>query len=422
MKQTSNFKHPWKALPIFGLVLKQFYNFVWLLPLFIPWYTFSQTTDASAIDLKTGDRVVFLGNSLIENEQEYSYLEFRLTRHWPERSITFRNLGWSGDNVFGEARSYYTSPPSAYELLLSQLTNVKPTHVLVAYGGVEAQGGTEGLDVFGEGLERLLAKIQDLGAEAILLSPIPQFGGGTPALLAERNLNLELYTERIAEIASANQKRFIDVFTPMNQLNEMKLLSENGVHLTEYGYFKLAEFVEAGLGLRSAPCEIAVDTDSGAVEGTVSTHSFTHDTKNRIIQFNVEEDLLPVPFTTSTPAGKDRSLSIKGLKKGYYSLEIDGILVASASAKAWAEGIPLVQGGMWDQAKHMKQLLNKKDEVFFFQYRPLNRTYITGFREYEQGRHVKDLEDFDVVLTWLQGQITAAKSTGINHFRLFPTP
>lgn len=422
MKQIPVPKISRKAVPEIFTINNQLYLVIWLFAFLFPFFSFAQISDRSPIEFKNGDRIIFLGNALMENEKEYNYLEFHLSRHWPERSITFRNLGWSGDNVFGEARSYYTSPPSPYDLLISQLTEAKPTHVLVAYGSVEAHAGKDGLAAFEEGLKKLLIKIHDIGAEAILLSPIPQFGGGTPTLLAERNLNLKLYSERIAEIANLGQKRYVDLFTPMEQLTTQDLLSENGVNLTEYGYYKMAEFVEVGLGLRSSPWELSIDVGSGTIEGTVSTHSFKHDSKNRVAYFNVEEPLLPVPMPGSIPGDLVRSISVMGLKKGNYSLEIDGKLVASASAKAWSEGIPLHQGGMLDRARQMKQLLNKKDEVFFFQYRPLNRTYITGFREYEQGRHVKDLEDLDIVLNWLQGQITAAKVSGTNLYKLFPTP
>ena len=422
MKQTPIPRSLRKVFPTPGSIYKSVCHTLLLIALLLPFSTLSQTTKNLPFELKNGDRIVLLGNALIENEQTYNYLEFRLTRHWSERSITFRNLGWSGDNVFGEARSYFTSPPSAYDLLIAQLTEAKPTHVLVAYGSVEAQNGETGLDSFGKGLEKLLDKIQELGAEAILLSPIPQFAGGTPSLLAERNKNLKLYAEKIAQIAQARQKRYIDLFSPMEQLPEKELVSENGIHLTEYGYYQLAEIIGDGLGMETEPWKISVDARSGQIESTLPINLVVNDSKNRTIQFMVEEKILPAPVPNSLQSGKERLFSVKGLKKGFYSLEIDGKLVASASAKAWSEGISLLQGGALDQAGHLKRLLNKKDEVFFFQYRPLNRTYIIGFREYEQGRHVKDLEDFDIVLTWLQGQITEAKSPTANNYKLYPTP
>src|SRR5690242_19087765 len=46
-------------------------------------------------DLKDGDVVAFIGNTFVEREQDYSYLETLLRPRWPERKISFRNLGWS---------------------------------------------------------------------------------------------------------------------------------------------------------------------------------------------------------------------------------------------------------------------------------------------------------------------------------------
>ncbi len=50
-------------------------------------------------------------------------------------------------------------------------------------------------------------------------------------------------------------------------------------------------------------------------------------------------------------------------------------------------------------------MILKKNELHFFQYRPINETYIIGFRAYEQGKHVKDLEDQDILIKFLEGQI-----------------
>ena len=55
-------------------------------------------------------------------------------------------------------------------------------------------------------------------------------------------------------------------------------------------------------------------------------------------------------------------------------------------------------------------MIIKKNELFYFQYRPINTTYILGFRSYEQGRHVKDLEDQSILIKWLEGQIALSRS------------
>src|SRR5690606_3518785 len=98
---------------------------------------FAQNT-SDKFELQEGDRVVFLGNSLFEEDLRYGYLEYMLTLAFADKQVTFRNLGWGGDTVFGEARSYYTSPPTAYDLLIQQLTDAKPTVVFLGYGANEA--------------------------------------------------------------------------------------------------------------------------------------------------------------------------------------------------------------------------------------------------------------------------------------------
>lgn len=383
---------------------------------------FSQAQSISDFELKNGDRVVFLGNALIENEQFYNYLEYRLTRHWPDRSITFRNLGWSGDNVFGDARSHYTSPPTSYELLLSQLTDAKPTLVLLAYGSVEAHEGEKGLDRFSQGLNSLMDKISDLGSEVILLSPIPQFSGPSESFMEKRKKDLQLYASKIEEIAKSKNKRYINLLDPLAKSG--KEIWEDGVHLNEYGYYQLSTWVEKGFGLQESSWNVTLDLASNRLETQLNGKLIASDLKNGQLQFSIEPEILPVPVPTGFPNnGVNGSVfTIKGLKKGYYTLAINDRQQITASAKAWSDGVLITQGGPYDQAEQLRQLLNKKDEVFFFQYRPLNETYIVGFRRYEQGRHLKDLEDFDVVLTWLQGQITAAKKPKLTHYTLYPTP
>ena len=60
---------------------------------------FSMSWMASALDavekfeLCDGDRVVFLGNSFFERALDYGHLETALALCWPDRDITFRNLG-----------------------------------------------------------------------------------------------------------------------------------------------------------------------------------------------------------------------------------------------------------------------------------------------------------------------------------------
>ena len=198
-------------------------GYILLLLIIIPHkFAVAQTKSQSetTFDLKDGDRVVFLGSSVFENDFQYGYLELALTTRFHNRNVTFRNLGWTGDNVWGDARSTFTNPPTPYQHLMRNITDAQPTVVFVAYGGVEAQDGEAGLPKFKDGLNKLLDKINELGAKAILLSPIPVLSGDSSANLAKRNADLQLYASVIAKTASERGNRFIDIYNPIMEASK----------------------------------------------------------------------------------------------------------------------------------------------------------------------------------------------------------
>ncbi|MFD1139556.1 GDSL-type esterase/lipase family protein [Larkinella insperata] len=371
-------------------------------------------TASAPFELKDGDRVVFLGNSLFENDFQYGYLELALTTRWPDRFVTFRNLGWTGDNVFGDARSTFTNPPTAYEHLMNQLTQAKPTIVFLGYGGVEAQEGEAGLPRFKEGLTKLLDKIDQLGAQTVLLSPIPVVAFDSSQNVGQRNAMLERYAAEIAKTATERGKRFIDLYKRIQELSQKAPILENGVHLNATGYYYLATALEKGLGLAPAVETVAINVGKNGAETPAPTKILDAGKENGSLKFTMDERYLPLPLPDHDPetgagVADGRTLKITGLKKGFYTLTADHEEVITASAKQWAEGVPIRQGASYTQAEQLRQLILKKNELFYFQYRPLNQTYILGFRSYEQGRHVKGLEEQNILIKWLESQIALTR-------------
>ena len=51
-----------------------------------------------------GDRAILLGDAFVEGEQHQGWIEVMLTSRFPDRNVTFRNLGWSGDTAVGDSR------------------------------------------------------------------------------------------------------------------------------------------------------------------------------------------------------------------------------------------------------------------------------------------------------------------------------
>jgi lysophospholipase L1-like esterase len=367
---------------------------------------YAQTKPATAFTLKDGDRVVFLGSSIFENDFQYGYLELALTTRFADKGVTFRNLGWTGDNVWGEGRSTYTNPPTPYEHLMEDITKAQPTVVFLGYGGVEAQDGQAGLPHFKEGLNKLLDKIEALGAEAILLSTIPVVSSDTAQRIGQRNADLELYSKAISEVAAQRKKQFIDIYNPILNASKKDSIIENTVHLNELGYYHLATTLEKALGLDAAKASTAVSIANNKADVS-NGRSLTPDKEGVLARFAVDNKYLPLPSPKSADWITDnaRTVRISGLKKGYYALFSENDQVASASAKDWEKGVEIKQGPQFVKVAEIRNMILKKNELHFFQYRPLNQTYIIGFRRYEQGRHVKGLEEQNILIKWLEGQI-----------------
>jgi lysophospholipase L1-like esterase len=204
-------------------------------------------------ELQDGDRVVFLGNTLVEREQRYGHWEAALLARTPGKKIVFRNLGWSGDTVFGEARAGFGSVADGFKNLKELTLELKPTVLFIAYGTNESYAGKAGLEKFSKGLETLLDAVAPTKAKIVLFSPIPHEDMGRPLpdpTIA--NQNLALYRDAIKAVADKRKLQFADLFALFGEGKESKpskRLTDNGMHLTDEGYRTSASWFLQSLGV-----------------------------------------------------------------------------------------------------------------------------------------------------------------------------
>jgi lysophospholipase L1-like esterase len=204
-----------------------------------------------AVTLKDGDRIVWIGNALVEREQRYGHWETALHCKFPERNLTVRNLGWSGDTVFGDARAGFEDAKKGYERLVSLTLELKPTLIFVSYGLNESFEGPAGVARFQKGLEKLLDSIEPSKSRVVLFSPRPFEKSRALPDPTERNKNLQLYVQAIREVADNRGHRYADLFFAGldHQKNADQRFTDNGMHLTDAGYVAtIPEFLSA-LGL-----------------------------------------------------------------------------------------------------------------------------------------------------------------------------
>ncbi len=224
---------------------------------------------AGEFKLDDGDRVVFLGSTLIEREQRYGWWELALTTRFPGRMITFRNLGWSGDTVFGEShvgfaytRTGTATVAGGFKHLIEHTLYLKPTVLIIGYGANESFEGEKGLPRFVRGLNTLLDALASARARVVLLSPMRQGNMGAPLPdPALHNKDLRLYADAIRDVAQKRGAMFVDLYDLLGDPARVKGATENGIHLSSHGYRWSAPLLARGMGLPAAPRRDALSAE-----------------------------------------------------------------------------------------------------------------------------------------------------------------
>jgi len=207
---------------------------------------------AEPFAFRDGDRVVLLGNTLIEREQAYGYWELGLTLACRDRTISFRNLGWSGDTVWCESRGIFDQPQAGYQRTIELAKELKPTVLLLGYGGNEAFAGDAGREAFLAQYRKLLDDLKPTGARLVFLSPLPidAVGGSFPDP-AKYNANVQSYSDAIAKLAAEREGTFVSLSRPATTVSgpngRPEPTTDNGQHFSAWGYWATAKQLTAAL-------------------------------------------------------------------------------------------------------------------------------------------------------------------------------
>ncbi|MGY8771143.1 MAG: SGNH/GDSL hydrolase family protein [Pirellulales bacterium] len=282
--------------------------------------------------LVDGDRVVFLGNTFLEREQRYGYIETQLTLAYSDKKVLFRNLGWSGDNVRGESRARFGNTAEGYAHLQRSLELVKPTVVFVSYGSNAGYQGKAGLAEFEAGYNTLLDSIDKYTTRIVMLSPTPLEKLAAPLPdPAEQNARLAIYRDAIKDMAYKRGYLFVDLFdqlgTNLQRHQDKKVnLTDDTMHLTAYGYWEAS-------------------------------------------------------FPFAKLSGKDNAVAIRSPMNAKQN----------------------------EAVEKLRQTILKKNELFFYRYRPQNETYLYLFRKHEQGNNAAEIPLFDPLIEAQEKKIDKLK-------------
>ena len=200
---------------------------------------------AAGLDLRDGDRVVFMGDTFLEREGDLGHLEAALTRKFSDRNVTFRNLAWAGDTPMGKARASFdwNKPDSEWlKRVKEQVAIAKPTVVILSYGMTAAlEGGSEGAAKHRAELAKLMDAVNEVGGgkvRFVLLSPLQQQGERPDS---ERTKALDSIASATKALADERQATYGDVLGLTRNMSRLRMvLYDTPVLLNEQGYAMLA--------------------------------------------------------------------------------------------------------------------------------------------------------------------------------------
>ncbi len=206
---------------------------------------------ADLLNLQKGDSICYLGNTLAERMQHDGWLETLIQSRFPRKELSFRNLGFSGDEFALRQRSAGFGSPHDH------LEHNRADVVFAFFGYNESFAGKKGIKKFkadvGEFIQRTLEQKYngETPPRLVIFSPIAHEDLRDPNLPYGRdnNARLRLYSEAAAQVCEAHDVIFVDLFMPTRKLYAETATAHtiNGVHLNDYGNRKVAEIIDTAL-------------------------------------------------------------------------------------------------------------------------------------------------------------------------------
>ena len=334
---------------------------------------------------KEGDRVVFVGDTIIERDAAYGYLETEVLRRFPSLKITFRNIGWSGDTPAGISRAYFDAPDVGFKRLVDQVKATKPTLLFIGYGMADSLENGD-VKAFEASMNKFLDAIKgEPATRLVFLSPVAL---SPEQIKDEHHKLLEQYSLVILKVATERKGEFVDLFSkPIAK----ELIEANGIHLNQEGHRWFAGEILKQLNTSDEMPLLAVNQSP-----------------NKKTAISVGEFTAPMAPTTLPSAIVNKptiNVTNEILKPGKYTFSIEGSELLASSADEWKRAVPVSIVEWTGQTHRLRHLVRRKNELYFQRYRPQNITYLLGFRSYEQGQNAKEIEQLDPMIADLEKKI-----------------
>ncbi|MCA9015059.1 MAG: SGNH/GDSL hydrolase family protein, partial [Planctomycetaceae bacterium] len=332
-------------------------------------------------DLKSGDSIVFLGDSITHQCLYTQYVEDFFYTRYPKMRLKFHNSGVGGAKAW-DALARFDRDVAAY----------KPKYVTVLLGMNDGQYQPFNEAIFQtyyKDMQELIAKIKGIGAQPILMTPTmfdaraARMGNRKrdPAATELYNSVLAYYGTWLREVAAESGFGFVDMYSPLNnitftarQKDPSFTIIRDAVHPDAPGQVVMAYALLSDMNVQKQVSRIDIsqkangEPTASAKGGQLSDLQYTDDG----VAFTWLADSLPWVVPEEAQLGAEltklghrmsqESLAIHGLPAGRYELSIDGNVVGQYANTAFARHIELQSNAKTPQYQQAMQvaLLNKE--------------------------------------------------------------
>lgn len=372
------------------------------------------------------DHVVLLGGTFIERAQQFGHLEAALMTSGT-KGLTFRNLGWSADTVFAESRGIFDTPAKGYARMIERLRAEEPDVVLINYGQNEAMQEQSVADAesFEQQLRQLISDIKVTTAEVILVTPHPLLQ--TPPPLPDASMwndAISGYSETVTTVAQQTGCLCVNLF---DEFEQRLLQAAETVGFWRAGLVA-SEHPDLKMALLNSLTDNGMHWNSRGyrcVSLILAETLFATPNDELIVALRTNENSQSV--AASVPAeisANSRSIDLK-LNRPWLR---PGVLVVDTSQSATVlascvlvlptGSVPLIDLPTTESSNasrfqlsqdydRLLELLVRKNELHFHQWRPQNITYLFGFRKHEQGNNAAEIAEYDPLIADYEQQIQA---------------
>lgn len=368
---------------------KRVFGWMWLtLSLLLTPAVFGQEHNApiSKLDLKDGDTVVFLGDSITHQCLYTQYVEDYFYTRFPKLNVRFHNAGVGGARA-RDALDRFDRDVAAY----------KPKYVTVLLGmndGTYQPYDDKTFQTYRADMKELIGRIREIGAKPILMTPtmydsratrmrpgVKLDAPGMEGRLELYNSTLAYYGAWLREVAVESGAGFVDMYSPLNNLTLQArkedpkfTMIKDAVHPDAPGQLVMGFAILEDLNFPRPVSNIRVTLESdksAKVAGPGGKASNVQATGGGV-EFTWAADSLPWVLPADTAVGSKllrsghrmsrEALEVHGLAPGKYELTIDGTSVGEFTADKLEAHVELQENAKTPQYQQALQVaeLNKK--------------------------------------------------------------